>query len=178
YQLPNTVDAAQQLISGEGVDFTTQRKGAVQATASLAENVVQELPFVGGVLGGGRVPISSALPDMGNLVSNAVGLASGEKDAGRALQGIGKELAKPAFYILPVGGGQLKKPLRASPLWRIRDGSDTTAGRETMKFRWRIDAEHTQAALFGPYNLPMAQDYVDGGFGPKAQSMRKHTTRP
>lgn len=52
YQLPNTVDAAQQLISGEGVDFTTQRKGAVQATASLAENVAQELPFVGGVLGG------------------------------------------------------------------------------------------------------------------------------
>lgn len=128
YQLPNTVDAAQQLISGEGVDFTTQRKGAVQATASLAENVAQELPFVGGVLGGGRVPISSALPDMGNLVSNAVGLASGEKDAGRALQGIGKELAKPAFYILPpLGGGQLKKPLRASPLWRMAGSSDTTA---------------------------------------------------
>lgn len=60
YQLPNTVDAAQQLISGEGVDFTTQRKGAVQATASLAENVAQELPFVGGVLGGGRVPMLDA----------------------------------------------------------------------------------------------------------------------
>ena len=62
YQLPNTVDAAQQLISGEGVDFTTQRQDVKQATSSLIGNVAQELPFVGGLMDGGRVPISSALP--------------------------------------------------------------------------------------------------------------------
>lgn len=171
YQLPNTVDAAQQLISGEGVDFTTQRKGAVQATASLAENVAQELPFVGGVLGGGRVPISSALPDMGNLVSNAVGLASGEKDAGRALQGIGKELAKPAFYILPpLGGGQLKKAFEG--ITTVANGGQfgyDSQGRETMKFPVENPTlgTYAQAALFGPYSLPMAQDYVDSGFRAK-----------
>lgn len=172
YQLPNTVDAAQQLISGEGVDFTTQRKGAVQATASLAENVAQELPFVGGVLGGGRVPISSALPDMGNLVSNAVGLASGEKDAGRALQGIGKELAKPAFYILPpLGGGQLKKAFEG--ITTVANGGQfgyDSQGRKTMKFPVENPTlgTYAQAALFGPYSLPMAQDYVDSGFRAKS----------
>ena len=172
YQLPNTVDAAQQLISGEGVDFTTQRKGAVQATASLAENVAQELPFVGGVLGGGRVPISSALPDMGNLVSNAVGLASGEKDAGRALQGIGKELAKPAFYIFPpLGGGQLKKAFEG--ITTVANGGQfgyDSQGRETMKFPVENPTlgTYAQAALFGPYSLPMAQDYVDSGFRAKS----------
>lgn len=172
YQLPNTVDAAQQLISGEGVDFTTQRKGAVQATASLAENVAQEQPFVGGVLGGGRVPISSALPDMGNLVSNAVGLASGEKDAGRALQGIGKELAKPAFYILPpLGGGQLKKAFEG--ITTVANGGQfgyDSQGRETMKFPVENPTlgTYAQAALFGPYSLPMAQDYVDSGFRAKS----------
>ena len=172
YQLPNTVDAAQQLISGEGVDFTTQRKGAVQATASLAENVAQELPFVGGVLGGGRVPISSALPDMGNLVPNAVGLASGEKDAGRALQGIGKELAKPAFYILPpLGGGQLKKAFEG--ITTVANGGQfgyDSQGRETMKFPVENPTlgTYAQAALFGPYSLPMAQDYVDSGFRAKS----------
>ena len=172
YQLPNTVDAAQQLISGEGVDFTTQRRGAVQATASLAENVAQELPFVGGVLGGGRVPISSALPDMGNLVSNAVGLASGEKDAGRALQGIGKELAKPAFYILPpLGGGQLKKAFEG--ITTVANGGQfgyDSQGRETMKFPVENPTlgTYAQAALFGPYSLPMAQDYVDSGFRAKS----------
>lgn len=172
YQLPNTVDAAQQLISGEGVDFTTQRKGAVQATASLAENVAQELPFVGGVLGGGRVPISSALPDMGNLVSNAVGLASGEKDAGRALQGIGKELAKPAFYIFPpLGGGQLKKAFEG--ITTVVNGGQfgyDSQGRETMKFPVENPTlgTYAQAALFGPYSLPMAQDYVDSGFRAKS----------
>lgn len=172
YQLPNTVDAAQQLISGEGVDFTTQRKGAVQATASLAENVAQELPFVGGVLGGGRVPISSALPDMGNLVSNAVGLASGEKDAGRAMQGIGKELAKPAFYILPpLGGGQLKKAFEG--ITTVANGGQfgyDSQGRETMKFPVENPTlgTYAQAALFGPYSLPMAQDYVDSGFRAKS----------
>lgn len=172
YQLPNTVDAAQQLISGEGVDFTTRRKGAVQATASLAENVAQELPFVGGVLGGGRVPISSALPDMGNLVSNAVGLASGEKDAGRALQGIGKELAKPAFYILPpLGGGQLKKAFEG--ITTVANGGQfgyDSQGRETMKFPVENPTlgTYAQAALFGPYSLPMAKDYVDSGFRAKS----------
>lgn len=172
YQLPNTVDAAQQLISSEGVDFTTQRRGAVQATASLAENVAQELPFVGGVLGGGRVPISSALPDMGNLVSNAVGLASGEKDAGRALQGIGKELAKPAFYILPpLGGGQLKKAFEG--ITTVANGGQfgyDSQGRETMKFPVENPTlgTYAQAALFGPYSLPMAQDYVDSGFRAKS----------
>lgn len=172
YQLPNTVDAAQQLISSEGVDFTTQRRGAVQATASLTENVAQELPFVGGVLGGGRVPISSALPDMGNLVSNAVGLASGEKDAGRALQGIGKELAKPAFYILPpLGGGQLKKAFEG--ITTVANGGQfgyDSQGRETMKFPVENPTlgTYAQAALFGPYSLPMAQDYVDSGFRAKS----------
>ena len=172
HQLPNTVDAAQQLISSEGVDFTTQRRGAVQATASLTENVAQELPFVGGVLGGGRVPISSALPDMGNLVSNAVGLASGEKDAGRALQGIGKELAKPAFYILPpLGGGQLKKAFEG--ITTVANGGQfgyDSQGRETMKFPVENPTlgTYAQAALFGPYSLPMAQDYVDSGFRAKS----------
>ena len=63
--------------------------------------MAQELPFVGGVLGGGRVPISSALPDMGIWFPMLWAWRAAKKDAGRALQGIGKELAKPAFYILP-----------------------------------------------------------------------------
>ncbi|MFQ7726935.1 MAG: hypothetical protein ACLRI7_11265 [Ruthenibacterium lactatiformans] len=61
---------------------------------------------MGGALG--RQCPSVARCRHGESGFNAVGLASGEKDAGRALQGIGKELAKTAFYILPLGGGQLK----------------------------------------------------------------------
>lgn len=118
------------------------------------------------------MPISSALPDMGNLVSNAVGLASGEKDAGRALQGIGKELAKPAFYILPpLGGGQLKKAFEG--ITTVANGGQfgyDSQGRETMKFPVENPTlgTYAQAALFGPYSLPMAQDYVDSGFRAKS----------
>ena len=172
YQLPNTVDAAQQLISGEGVDFTTQRQDVKQATSSLIGNVAQELPFVGGLMDGGRVPISSALPDLGKLGSNAADWISGEKDAGRALQGIGKELAKPAFYILPpLGGGQLKKAFEG--ITTVANGGQfgyDSQGRETMKFPVENPTlgTYAQAALFGPYSLPMAQDYVDSGFRAKS----------
>lgn len=168
YQLPNTVEAAEAVLSGEKVDFTTEKKGVSDAAAGVAENVAESLPFIGGLLGGGRVPISSALPDIATVSSNALGMMSGEKDSESAWQAIGKELAKPAYYLLPpMGGGQIKKAIEG--ITTVAQGGQygtDSSGRRRLKFA--VDdptlGTYAQAAIFGPYSLPTAQEYVNSGF--------------
>ena len=172
YQLPNTVEAAEAVLSGEKVDFTTETKGVSDAAAGVAENVAESLPFIGGLLGGGRVPISSALPDIATVSSNALGMMSGEKDSESAWQAIGKELAKPAYYLLPpMGGGQIKKAIEG--ITTVAQGGQygtDSSGRRRLKFA--VDdptlGTYAQAAIFGPYSLPSAQEYVNSGFKQKS----------
>lgn len=172
YQLPNTVEAAEAVLSGEKVDFTTEKKGVSDAAAGVAENVAESLPFIGGLLGGGRVPISSALPDIATVSSNALGMMSGEKDSESAWQAIGKELAKPAYYLLPpMGGGQIKKAIEG--ITTVAQGGQygtDSSGRRRLKFA--VDdptlGTYAQAAIFGPYSLPSAQEYVNSGFKQKS----------
>lgn len=172
YQLPNTVEAAEAVLSGEKLDFTTEKKGVSDAAAGVAENVAESLPFIGGLLGGGRVPISSALPDIATVSSNALGMMSGEKDSESAWQAIGKELAKPAYYLLPpMGGGQIKKAIEG--ITTVAQGGQygtDSSGRRRLKFA--VDdptlGTYAQAAIFGPYSLPSAQEYVNSGFKQKS----------
>ena len=57
----------------------------------------EELPFVGGVLGGGRVTISSVLPDVENLYKASVyDKWSGQKRSATLAKEI---LGKPATYL-------------------------------------------------------------------------------
>ena len=91
-------------------DFKDPNVKSSQAIANTAKNIADELPFVGSLLGGGRIPIQSALPDIGNLSEAATGLLTGEMNSNKAMQQLGKELIKPMAYLVPpVGGGQLKK---------------------------------------------------------------------
>ena len=45
------------------------------------KTVAKELPFVGGFLGGGRLPISAALPDTEKTIQAGFGLTTGEMDS-------------------------------------------------------------------------------------------------
>jgi hypothetical protein len=57
------IDIIQDFLRDLGLgDDEEEELDILGATQGLAENVVQEVPFVGGLVGGGRVPISSALP--------------------------------------------------------------------------------------------------------------------
>ncbi len=114
YALPNTLDAVWKALHGDldGEDFQTEPKTAKDAVGGLLQDVAAQVPFVGGYLGGGRLPIASAAPDV-SAIGNAV---LGENIAmEKRLATIGKELAKPATYLFPpFGGGQAKK------WWRVR----------------------------------------------------------
>lgn len=143
-----------------------------KATVSTAKDIAEEAPFIGGLLGGGRVPMSSVVPDAGKLLEAGIGLATGEMDEKKAMATITQELMNPALYLLmPIGGGQLKKT--AQGLKTVWDGGEYTYDKDgNKKLKYPIDksdplktkAKYVQAAVFGKSALPEAQYYYDQGF--------------
>ncbi len=135
---------------------------------NIGTEAVKEVPFVGGLLGGGRIPISAALPDGENTLRAATGLVTGEMDRGKALSMLGKEAVKPLAYLLPpFGGGQFKKTVEG--LSTISKGGEfgiDSEGKETLKFPVENPnaGDYIKAGVFGKYALPLAKDYVDSGF--------------
>lgn len=148
-------------------DFTDDDKSKFDAVKNTAKNIVEDVPFVGGLIGGGRLPISSALPSLTNTVKAGVGLASGEMPANKALQTLGKEAAKPISYLaFPFGGGQVKKAVEG--IGTVAKGGSfgiDSQGRETLQFpAEKTTGNYIKSSVFGKYSLPKAQDYIDSGF--------------
>lgn len=133
---------------------------------NLTENVLQEVPFVGGLLGGGRIPLSSALPysgEYGGLDALVKDISEGNKES------ITKEWMKPLFYlVMPLGGGQLKKTVDGLGMFSDEhpiSGSYTDSGNlrfPVEKTPWNV----LQAGLFGQYASENARDYFDNGRQP------------
>ena len=107
YELPNLVELGTGVLTGDAPDFQTERVNGYEAVANLTGNILESTPFVGSLLGGGRLPISNALPDAANL---SKGLFNGEMPMNKRISTVAKELGNPLTYVaLPFGGGQLKK---------------------------------------------------------------------
>jgi hypothetical protein len=142
---------------------------------SVGKDIGQELPFAGGLLGGGRIPISSAFPDFDNLGKSTVGLFTGEMDKKAALSNIGAELSTPLLYFgNPFGGGgQIKKS--AEGLKTIANqGEYKTNSKGEQQLKFPVDMKNMsnferagrtlQAVIGGKYALPTAQDWINNGF--------------
>lgn len=132
----------------------------------FGEDILQEVPFVGGLLGGGRVPIQSALPYAGdstpfvNMINDVT-----EGNWGS----FAKEFLKPLYYlVLPAGGGQVKKTIEGLSMYAHPiDGSYTDSG----NLRFPVEdhpLDVAQAALFGQYSSKNARDYFDNDWAPLA----------
>ncbi len=130
----------------EGIGDPDDKRTAKDRAWGLGKNVLEELPFVGGLAGGGRLPISAALPT--SFTS--------------------KELMKPATYLLlPFGGGAIKKTAEGIATVRAGGAYDTDKdGRQQLLFpQYGQDfSDYALAALFGKYRTKEAQDYVKSGF--------------
>ncbi len=169
YQVPNLVGMAVDAAQGKEISFETEKKKPFDAVTGLGTNVAEELPFIGGVLGGGRVPISSALPDWENLAKAAVNNEwDGRKRAAAAL----KALSGPATYwALPFGGGQVKKIYQG--LKAVHEGGSWTVdnqGNDILQYPvFNETAEDTLLTLptaltFGKSSLPTAREWAERGF--------------
>ena len=122
--------------------------------SDILQNITQDIPFVGGLIGGGRLPISS--------LANPLNAIKGEST-------LGDEAKKAIFYtMLPVGGGQLKKMLEGASLYlnnKEVKGSYNKKGE--LKFEAKTDPlSVTKNLLFGKYSSEEAQEYTSNGYLP------------
>ena len=128
----------------------------------MAENT----PVIGSFFGGGRVPISSALPDVDKLGSALQALRDG--NGKKAAQDLYAGVKNPLFYLVPpAGGGAMKKAAEGAAL--IHNGGVygyNDKGERQLKFAHDSSDpwSNVQAILFGQYATPEAEAYVDGGF--------------
>lgn len=122
--------------------------------SNILQNLAQDIPFVGGLIGGGRLPISS--------LANPLNAIKGEST-------LGDETKKAIFYtMLPFGGGQLKKTLEGASLYlnnKEVKGSYNKKGE--LKFEAKTDPlSVSKNLLFGKYFSEEAQDYISNGYLP------------
>lgn len=179
YQLPNTVQSA---LSGRW-DFTKEKPGTYQAIKNLGGNLVSELPGtqmltvlgldekLGLEIDGGRIAVSSAIPNFGNIEKAL--LASNEDIAPKKkVQTVINELANPAAYLaLPFGGGQIKKMAQGAQA--VMQGGSykvDNEGRDILQYPIYNDKPGemaknlAQALLFGKTATEEAQGWIESGF--------------
>lgn len=166
YELNNLVDAA----TGGGLIKESEPESAVGTIQNLAENVGQEAPFIGNLMGGGKLPFSSSMPNVKNILT---ALDSETATDEEKLAKIGKEMVNPAAYwLLPFGGGQIKKMWQGISALK-RQGSYTANGR--LQYPIYTDRKGDMASavartmLFGKSSTPEAQAWVEAGFGALSQ---------
>ncbi len=179
YQLPNTVQSA---LSGRW-EFEKEKPGTYQAIKNLGGNLVSELPGTqmltvlgldekwGLEIDGGRIAVSSAIPNIGNIEKAL--LASNEDIAPKKkVQTVVNELANPAAYLaLPFGGGQIKKMAQGAQA--VMQGGSYKAdneGRDILQYPIYNDKPGemaknlAQALLFGKTATEEAQGWIESGF--------------
>ena len=169
YELPNLVELGMGAVTGDMPSFRTGKQNAYDTVTNLLTTAAEELPFIGGILGGGRVPISSALPDWDNLLKT---VTSDTWSTKKKLATAGKELLNPASYLLlPFGGGQLKKIYQGLDAV-IKGGSYSVdaEGNDLLQYPvfndnpWDTAVAAGQAMLFGKTSLETGRDWIESGF--------------
>lgn len=157
---------------GFGGDDEEEEKTAAEKFTAITEDLVQQLPFVGGLFGGGRVPLSAAIPYENPIEmvkgtgADLLNLTDGEKRE-KAFKDLTSEWLKPVTYLaLPFGGGQISKTVKGLSMY---DEDLPVAGSYTNGGDLRFTADESttgkiKSAIFGQWASKSAQEYVDSGF--------------
>lgn len=145
--------------------------------ANLTDNTIGQLPFVGGIASniigqgqGGRLPVNAAIPDLKYVSQGVTDIVGGDAPAG--LKTIGKEMLKPATYLLPpVGGGQIKKTAEGFGAF-VRGESTTASG----AMRYPIPqtfGNFVKTGVFGQYSTKGGREYFDENRRPLSEAQSK-----
>lgn len=137
YALPNTIELAVDMITGNDVSLATERTDAATALANFGKEMGGQLPFVGGpVFDGGRLPMQSAIKD------------------------------PLAYLLLPFGGGQLSKFVKGvSAVAEGGVYGEDAEGNPTLKYPVERNVQDALTAMvFGATSTKGGQDWIDRGF--------------
>lgn len=149
---------------GDDDDKNKKKKSGVDIALDLGENVAEQIPFVGGLLGGGRVPISSAFPDFGKLKEEYENGYDGKRIA---LDAAKSAANSAAYLLLPFGGGAVKKALEgAATVYAGGSYSLDKNGEKILQFPQygQSPRDWAQAMLFGKSSLQGAQEWADDDY--------------
>ena len=129
-------------------------------------NLLEDLPYASVITGGGRIPISSALP--------IKELAYGKDEYGEKPRGEILAEAIP-YYLLPTGYGQIKKTVQGLSMFDDDlpiSGSYTESG--NLRFPIKDTTENKiKAGLFGQWANENARTYFDKGVDPLKEKQIK-----
>lgn len=145
-------------------DKDKKKKSGVDIVLDLGENIAEQIPFVGGLLGGGRVPISSAFPDFGKLKEE---YENGYDNKRIALDAAKSAANSAAYLLLPFGGGAVKKALEgAATVYAGGSYSLDKNGEKILQFPQygQSPRDWAQAMLFGKSSLQGAQEWADDDY--------------
>ena len=143
---------------GLGLDDDEEKKPLGDRLYEAADMLVDSLPYVSTFTGGGRIPISEALP-----ISE---LFSGKDQYGNDKSRLETLSEALPYYFLPTGYGQIKKTVSGVKMY---DEDLPIAGSYTDGGNLRFTAEEDawskiQAGLFGQWANKNAKDYIDSEF--------------
>lgn len=141
---------------GWGDDEEEEEKPLSERLKATADQLVDALPYINTLTGGGRIPIASGIP-------NLVGVATGGKDQYGNELTLEDEMKKLLYLIPPTGGNQFKKTTQGLSMF---DEELPVTGSYTDSGNLRFPVEDTlgnrvQAAVFGQWASENARNYFD-----------------
>lgn len=145
-------------------DKDKKKKSGVDIALDLGENVAEQIPFVGGLIGGGRVPLFSAVPEFDKLTKEYENGYDGKRIA---LDAAKSAANSAAYLLLPFGGGAVKKALEgAATVYAGGSYSLDKNGEKILQFPTYGQSPHdwAQAMLFGKSSLKTAQEWADDDY--------------
>ncbi len=159
----------EDLLRDLGFGDDEEKEETKDVILNFADNVADEMPFISGFTGGGRIPMSSAMPYEGiGAAFEGVVTDMSEED----YKSIAKEMLNPLYYlIMPVGGGQIKKTVEGLSMF---SDDHPVAGSYTDSGALRFPVEDTfgnkvKAAMFGQWSSKNARDYIENGRKPLSE---------
>lgn len=174
YELPNMVEWVTNTIKGEVTSFETEKVGIGEAGTNLASTMLGELPFSAGLTlvgvetDGGRIPASSAVPDLSALWKAAT---EEEWSAEKRWKEIQDELNKLSYVIPPFGGNQIGKIWKGVKAFAEGGSYGVDAeGNDVLQYPVYKDNPEdafwnmVRMTIMGKSALPEAQDWVNSGF--------------
>lgn len=169
---------------GETVDvvkrFADPNTNTMDDISATAKSLIEDIPVIGGFLGGGRIaPFTSTLPDAAGLLEVAGNQLFADEedkwDKWMVLDKVYKGVSGPLYYyMLPAGGGQIKKAVEGINV--VARGGAYTQTADGEKLRYKVDqnaGNYARAAVFGKSSLPETQAYYDNGGNGMSVKMTK-----
>lgn len=126
-------------------NLTNDKMSKSSKATNITKDLIKPIPFIGGLVGGGRLPISAAIPDPTKFTS-----------AGN----VAKELSKPLTYVVPpFGGGQIKKTIEGISTVASGGAKDSN-GKRLYKVEKTLP-NYAKAAILGKSSLKEVQNYYN-----------------